>query len=320
MKLVVTGGAGFLGARLISTLLANPPPAGFPDFSSIVSVDLAPCPVNDPRVESVTGNIADPTFVESIITPDVAAIYHLAAVVSGQAEAEFDVGMAVNLDGTRTLLEAARKLPKPPRFVFASSLAVFGGKLPDVVPEDIAVLPQSSYGAQKAIGELLVNDFSRKGFIDGRVCRLPTIVVRPGKPNAAASSFASGIIREPLAGVESVCPVSTDTRLWISSPATVIRNLIHAGAVDGDRLEGRRTLNLPGICVTIADMLDSLERIGGAEARARVTLAEDERIKKIVLSWPGDFDVSRPLSLGFTRDQDFDSVVRSYQQDQGTGR
>jgi nucleoside-diphosphate-sugar epimerase len=316
MKLVVTGGAGFLGARLISTLLYAQPPAGFPQFASIVSVDLAPCPVDDPRVQSVTGNIADAAFISSVITPDVTAIYHLAAVVSGQAEAEFDVGMAVNLDGTRTLLEAARKLPNPPRFVFASSLAVFGGKLPDVVPEDIAVLPQSSYGAQKAMGELMVNDFSRKGFIDGRVCRLPTIVVRPGKPNAAASSFASGIIREPLAGVDSVCPVPTGTRLWLSSPATVIRNLIHAGAVDGAKLEGRRTLNLPGICVTVADMLDSLERIGGAEARARVTLAEDERIKKIVLSWPGDFDVSRPLSLGFTRDRDFDSVVQSYRQDQ----
>jgi D-erythronate 2-dehydrogenase len=141
-------------------------------------------------------------------------------------------------------------------------------------------------------------------------------VVRPGKPNAAASSFASGIIREPLAGVDSVCPVPTDTRLWLSSPATVIRNLIHAGAVDGDKLEGRRTLNLPGICVTVADMLTSLERIGGPEARAHVTLAEDERIKKIVVSWPGDFDVSRPLSLGFTRDRDFDSVVQSYRQDQ----
>ena len=316
MKLVVTGGAGFLGARLISTLLSGQPPAGFPQFSSIVSVDLAPCPVDDPRVQSVTGNIADAAFVNSIVTPDVTAIYHLAAVVSGQAEAEFDIGMAVNLDGTRTLLEAARKLPNPPRVVFASSLAVFGGKLPDVVPEDIAVLPQSSYGAQKAMGELMVNDFSRKGFIDGRVCRLPTIVVRPGKPNAAASSFASGIIREPLAGVDSVCPVPTGTRLWLSSPATVIRNLIHAGTLDGDKLEGRRTLNLPGLCVTVADMLDSLERIGGADARARVTLAEDERIKKIVLSWPGDFDVSRPLSLGFTRDRDFDSVVQSYRQDQ----
>ena len=317
MKLVVTGGAGFLGARLIGTLLSQGAAPGFPEFSSIVSADLAPCPVTDQRVRSVIGNIADKDFVESIVTPDVVAVYHLAAVVSGQAEADFDLGMAVNLDGTRTLLEACRRLPAPPRFVFASSLAVFGGKLPDLVPDDIAVMPQSSYGAQKAIGELLVNDFSRKGFVDGRVCRLPTIVVRPGKPNAAASSFASGIIREPLAGVESVCPVPAGTRLWISSPATVIANLMHAGSVEGARFEGHRTVNLPGLSVTVAEMLESLERVGGKEARARVGFREDDRVKNIVLSWPGDFDVSRGLSLGFRQDGDFDSVVRSHMGDHG---
>lgn len=317
MKLVVTGGAGFLGARLIGTLLSQGAATGFPEFSSIVSVDLAPCPVDDPRVRSVIGNIADKDFVDGVVTPDVAAVYHLAAVVSGQAEADFDLGMAVNLDGTRTLLEACRRLPAPPRFVFASSLAVFGGTLPDLVPDDIAVMPQSSYGAQKAIGELLVNDVSRKGFVDGRVCRLPTIVVRPGKPNAAASSFASGIIREPLAGVESVCPVPAGTRLWISSPSTVIANLIHAGSVDGARFGGHRTVNLPGLSVTVAEMLESLERVGGKEARARVSFREDDRIKAIVLSWPGDFDVSRGLSLGFGQDGDFDSVVRSHMSDHG---
>jgi nucleoside-diphosphate-sugar epimerase len=317
MKLVVTGGAGFLGARLIGTLLSQERPAGFPEFTSIVSVDLAACPVDDARVQSVTGDIADKAFIESVITPDVGAVYHLAAVVSGQAEADFDLGMAVNMAGTLTLLEACRKLPKPPRFVFASSLAVFGGKLPDLVPDDIAVMPQSSYGAQKAIGELLVNDFSRKGFVDGRVCRLPTIVVRPGKPNAAASSFASGIIREPLAGVDTVCPVPTGTRLWISSPDTVIANLIHAAAVEGSRFGDTRTVNLPGISVTVAEMLDGLEWVGGKDARARVTLAEDERIKRIVLSWPGDFDVTRGLSLGFTRDGGFDDVVRAHMRDHG---
>ncbi|EWY41906.1 hypothetical protein N825_18260 [Skermanella stibiiresistens SB22] len=317
MKLVVTGGAGFLGARLIGTLLSQERPAGFPEFTSIVSVDLAACPVDDARVQSVTGDIAGKAFIESVITPDVGAVYHLAAVVSGQAEADFDLGMAVNMAGTLTLLEACRKLPQPPRFVFASSLAVFGGKLPDLVPDDIAVMPQSSYGAQKAIGELLVNDFSRKGFVDGRVCRLPTIVVRPGKPNAAASSFASGIIREPLAGVDSVCPVPTGTRLWISSPDTVIANLIQAAVVEASRFGDTRTVNLPGISVTVAEMLDGLERVGGKDARARVTLAEDERIKRIVLSWPGDFDVTRSLSLGFTRDGDFDGVVRAHMRDHG---
>lgn len=313
MKIVVTGGAGFLGSRLIRTLLvkggATP---GLPAFTGIVSVDLAPCPVEDPRVTSVTGDIADPAFVRGIVGADTAAVYHLAAVVSGQAEADFDLGMRVNLDGTRTLLEACRALGTAPRFVFASSLAVFGGEMPEVVPEDMALMPQSSYGAQKAIGELLVNDYSRKGFVDGRVCRLPTIVVRPGKPNAAASSFASGIIREPLNGEASNCPVPRGTRMWLSSPDTVIGNLVHAIAVPGDALGIRRTLNLPGICVTVAEMLESLARVGGAEARARVTEEPEERIIRIVCSWPGDFDVSRPLALGFKRDSDFDSVVAQY--------
>lgn len=316
MKIIVTGGAGFLGTRLIKALLARAGQVeGLPAFESIVSVDLAPCAVDDPRVSSVTGNVSDPAFIRAAVTPDTVAVYHMAAVVSGQAEADFDLGMSVNLDGTRALLEACRALGTAPRFVFASSLAVFGGPMPEVVPEDLALLPQSSYGAQKAIGELLVGDYSRKGFIDGRVCRLPTIVVRPGKPNAAASSFASGIIREPLNGEASNCPVPPATRMWLSSPATVTDNLVHAIAVPGERLGGRRTLNLPGLCVTVAEMLASLERVGGPEARARVTEVPEQRIIDIVCSWPGDFDVSRPLALGFTRDGDFDAVVRQYKEE-----
>jgi nucleoside-diphosphate-sugar epimerase len=220
--------------------------------------------------------------------------------------------MQINVDATRALLEACRHLPKPPRLVFTSSLAVFGGPMPEVVPEDMVLMPQSSYGAEKAIGELLVGEYTRKGFVDGIVCRLPTISVRPGKPNSAASSFVSGIIREPLAGLPSECPVPVDTRLWISSPDLAVKNLVRAGALDEAKLGIRRTLNLPGICVTAAQMLDSLERLGGKAARARVSLCEVPRIMAIVCSWPGAFDVSRPLALGFEADANFDAIMKQY--------
>lgn len=313
MKILVTGGAGFLGARLIEALLAPTASDLLPPGASLVSVDLAPCPINDPRVVSHTGDICDPAFIKSLIGPETCLVYHLAAIVSGQAEADFDLGMRVNFDATRALLEACRQQAQAPRFVFASSLAVFGGPMPEQVPEELAPLPQSSYGAQKAMAELLINDYSRKGFIDGRVCRLPTISVRPGKPNAAASSFASGILREPLAGEMSNCPVPLDTRMWLSSPQTVVDNLVHAARLDGQALGLRRTLNLPGISVRVSEMLDSLARVGGEAARARVSFEPDERIQRIVCSWPGDFDIQRPLQLGFRGDADFDSVVRAHQ-------
>ncbi len=252
----------------------------------------------------------------AIVDDDVDVVYHLAAVLSGQSEVEFDLGMQVNVDATRSLLEACRRLEKVPRFIFTSSLAVFGGDVPDVVPEDMVLLPQSSYGAEKAIGELLVSEYSRRGFIDGIVCRLPTISVRPGRPNSAASSFVSGIIREPLSGIESVCPVPLDSRLWISSPGTAIRNLLHAAGLPSSAVDGRRTLNLPGLCITASDMLDSLERLGGAAARARVRCEPDQRIIDIVCSWPGAFDVSRSLRLGFKTDHDFDAVVRQFMAEQ----
>lgn len=310
MKVLVTGGAGFLGSRVIAALLEGKGP--MPRVDRVVSADLAACPVADPRVESRVGSIADPAFVAAALDPDVDVVYHLAAVLSGQSEAEFDIGMQINVDATRALLEACRKLPKPPRLIFTSSLAVFGGPMPEVVPEDLVLMPQSSYGAEKAIGELLVGEYTRKGFVDGIVCRLPTISVRPGKPNSAASSFVSGIIREPLAGQPSECPVPVATRLWISSPDMAVRNLVRAGALDGGKLGIRRVLNLPGITVTAADMLDSLERLGGKPARALVSLAEVPRIMAIVCSWPGAFDVSRPLALGFEADESFDAIMKQY--------
>jgi len=310
MKILVTGAAGFLGSRLTGALLAGGP--GLPEVSTLVAVDIAAGRIDDPRVVWKIGTITDDQFTRSIVEPDVDAVYHLAAVVSGQAEAEFDLGMRVNVDATRALLEACRRLEKPPRVVFASSLAVFGGALPAIVPDDVAVVPQSSYGSEKAIAELLVHEYSRKGFVEGIACRLPSVTVRPGPPNAAASSFVSGIIREPLAGLDTICPVPLDTRLWITSPALVTANLVHAFRVQASTLEDRRAVNLPGLSVTPQEMLDSLERVAGAEVRARVRCEPDRRITDIVCTWPGAFDASRALRLGFSADRDVDAVVRQF--------
>ena len=310
MKILVTGAAGFLGRRLTAALLTGAP--GLPAVSKLVAVDTVACPIDDPRVDRKTGTITDGHFTSSIVEADVDAVYHLAAVVSGQAEAEFDLGMRVNVDATRALLEACRCLETPPRFIFASSLAVYGGILPAIVPDDAAVVPQSSYGAEKAIAELLVQEYSRRRFVDGIVCRLPTVAVRPGAANAAASSFVSGIIREPLAGIDTVCPVPLDTRLWITSPELVTANLVHAFRVQASTLEDRRAVNLPGLSVTPQEMLDSLERVAGAEVRARVRCEPDRRITDIVCTWPGAFDASRALRLGFSADRDVDAVVRQF--------
>ncbi len=313
MKVIVTGGAGFLGSRVIRQLLAALDRGDAPvAYDTIVSLDLAPCPVGDPRVTSHVGDIGDPEVLAEVVGTDTVGVYHLAAVLSGGSEVDFDLAMRVNVDGTRALLEACRAGGTVPRFVFTSSLAVFGGPMPDAVPETLASMPESTYGAFKAIGELLVNEYSRKGFVDGRVLRLPTISVRPGKPNSAASSFASGIIREPLNGEASVCPVPLDTRMWLSSPDAAVTNLVHAFFVDGAELGTWRTINVPGVSVTVAAMLDALKEVGGADAHALVSYDEDPRIMDIVCSWPGDFDVERPLALGFVRDASFIDAVRQY--------
>jgi len=306
MKVLVTGAAGFLGSRLVKALLDDK------QVLTVIAADMHACPIEDGRIDRRIGSVGEAGFVRSIITDDIDVVYHLAAVLSGQAEAEFDLGMQINVDATRRLLEACRGMAKPPRFVFTSTVAVFGGPTPEVVPEDFVVVPQSSYGTEKAIAELLVTEYSRRGFIDGVVCRLPTIAIRPGAPNSALSSFVSGIIREPLAAVESVCPVPLDTRLWICSPDVLTANLVHAGRLDTSALGLRLAINLPGLSVTPAQMLDSLERYGGAAARARVRCEPDPAIMRIVCTWPGAFDISRALGLGFTVDRDVDSIVRQF--------
>jgi len=310
MRILVTGGAGFLGQQLVRALVARSD--GVPPFSSIVAADLAAGVFVDPRVEYRVGSMTDPAFVRAIVEPDVGLVFHLAAVLSGQSEAEFDLGLAVNFDATRLLLERCRSLGGAPRLVFTSSIAVYGGRLPAVVPEDMSLRPDLSYGAEKAMTELLILDYARRGFISAVVCRVPTVAIRPGAPNSALSSFVSGIVREPMAGVASVCPVPLDARIWITSPAVVIQNLMHAARVPGDAFGGQYTVNLPGITATPREMLDSLERVGGVAARALVSCAPDARITSAVMSWPGAFDVSRALGLGFQQDRDVEAIVRQY--------
>ncbi len=325
MRIVITGGAGFLGQRLAHRLLERgsltDARGQSREIAQIVLLDVVPATLPaDPRLANVAGDLADPTIVERAVTRDTDTIFHLAAVVSGQAEADFDIGMRVNLDATRLLLERCRRLAAPPKFVFTSSLAVFGGPVPDPVTDDAPVTPQASYGAQKLIGEYLVYDMTRKGFIDGRSLRLPTVTVRPGKPNKAASSFASGIIREPLAGVDAICPVAPATRMWVQSPRAVIENLIIGHEAPAASFAHTRSVNVPGICVPVADMVAALRKVAGDAVADRVKWIYDPVIDKIVATWPANFAPKLGPSLGMKADTDFESIVRAYVADDMPGK
>ncbi len=317
MQVVVTGAAGFLGRRLISALLRcdtiTDSAGSSGPVERILAFDVtAPAGFEDERVVPVVGDIADPSQIARLIDAGTTSVFHLAAIVSGQAEADFDLGMRVNLDAMRVLLERIRAVGRCAKLVTTSSVAVFGGALPDILPDSQVWQPQSSYGTQKAINDLLLNDYSRRGYLDGRSLRMPTIVVRPGKPNQAASSFASGIIREPVHGVEAVCPVAAETVLWLMSPEQAIRNILHGHELPAETLGARRVINMPGLSVTVSAMLAALRRVCGDAAADRVAMHPDPAIEAIVNSWPGNFEVGYAKSLGFTSDPDFETVVRSF--------
>ncbi|MDD9210378.1 D-erythronate dehydrogenase [Aeromonas dhakensis] len=305
MQIIITGGGGFLGQKLARALLHSSLP-----FSELLLVDIQEPPaLADPRVRCLQADLTAPGVAESLISEHTAVVYHLAAIVSSHAEQDFDLGWQVNLDTTRSLLEACRHTRPGIRFIFTSSLAVYGGPLPELVNDGTALTPTSSYGAQKAMGELLVNDYSRKGYVDGLALRLPTICVRPGKPNRAASSFVSSIIREPLQGENALCPVSPELRFWLSSPATVVANFLLAATLPrGDA----RSINLPGISVTVGEMLTALTQAGGQVARDRVQFAADPAIERIVASWPGRIDNQRATALGFMADRTFAEIIDSF--------
>jgi len=320
MKVFISGGGGFIGYRLARRLLERGTLGG-PDgkqaaISQIKLFDAAFPPQPDPRLVCVAGDVADPAAIERALDADTAAVFHLAAVVSGGAEADFDLGYRVNLDGMRLVLERCRRLARPPRVVFASSVAAFGGSLPDVLDDSTTPNPQTSYGAQKVIGEYLVTDFTRKGFIDGRSLRLPTIVVRPGKPNLAASSFASSIFREPLNGVAAECPVPETTGIWLLSPRKVVEAFVHAHELASSAWGVNRVVNLPGITVTVKEGVEALRRVAGEAVAARVQYRPEARIQAIVQTWPVRFRTPRAVAMGFTADPDIETVLRGYVEDE----
>jgi D-erythronate 2-dehydrogenase len=322
MKILITGGGGFLGFKLAKALLARGQLGG-KSIASITLLDGAfpPAAAQEPRQDAklrmVTGDVSDAKTLAQVCPPDTGAVFHLAAVVSGAAESDFDLGMRVNLKGMELLLETMRRCAKPPRLVYTSSVAAFGGQLPAVLDDATIANPQTSYGAQKVIGEYLVTDYSRKGFLDGRSLRLPTIVVRAGKPNAAASSFASGIIREPLNGLTSECPVAPATGVWLLSPRRVVEAFIHAWELPAEAWDTQRWLNLPGITATVAQMIEALRRVAGDAVARRVVYQPDARIQAIVKTWPVNFRTPRALAMGFKPDADVDSIIRDYIADEG---
>jgi len=263
----------------------------------------------------VTGQIHDADLVRRLITPDTGAVFHFAAVVSAGAEKDFDLGYRVNLDGTRNVLEACRALGTKPRVVFTSSIAVYGGDLPERLGDDQPLTPQTSYGVQKAMGEMLVADYTRKGFVDGRSLRLPTIVVRPGKPNLAASTFASSIIREPLAGQEAICPVRPDNWMPLLSPRKTVEAFVRAHDLPSSDWGWNRSLTLPSLDATVQDMADALRRVAGEEAYRRIKWQPDPMIQKIVDGWPRKLASTRAKAMGFTTDPSIDALIEAHIED-----
>ena len=316
MKLLITGGAGFVGSRLARALLARGNLGGTKIDRLLLADQVAPAAdlAADPRVEVRVGPLL--SQCADFAGDRFDGVFHLASAVSGECEADFELGLRSNLDTTRALLDALRAAGNAPRLLFSSSVAVFGPDpgvpLPDVVADDTLPAPQTSYGAQKLVCEHLIADYTRKGFLDGRAARLMTVTVRPGRPNGAASSFFSGIIREPLAGVESVCPVDPDVSHPVSSPARTIDGLIKVYEADRAALGGRLALNLPALNVRVSQMLAALEQVAGKTVRARVRFEKDPTIVRIVAGWPKGASAARAARLGLAPAPEFATIIREY--------
>lgn len=314
MKVLVIGAAGMIGKKLVDKLLDIGALSGR-KITSICAFDVvAPTfeSLSDITVDCQVGDLSEPEQAEKLLTEKPDVIFHLAAIVSGEAETDFDKGYRINLDAVQYLFSAIRAQHYMPRVVYASSIAVFGAPFDDPIGDDFHLTPLTSYGTQKAIGELLLADYTRKGIFDGVGLRFPTIVVRPGRPNLAASGFFSNIIREPLAGKQAILPVPRSVKHWMASPASAAGFCVHAAEIDGDLIGPRRNLTLPGIAVTVGEMIEALERIAGPETVKLIKEQPDEAIMTIVKNWPREFDASRALALGFVCDASFDAIIQAH--------
>lgn len=320
VHILVLGAAGMLGGKLTARLARDGALGGEP-VRRLTLVDVVELPREHAGaidVEAIVADLAEPGVADELVSSRPDVIFHLAAVVSGEAEANLEKGYRVNLDGTRLLLEAVRRVGGGyrPRLVFASSIAVFGAPFPEVIGDEFCTAPLTSYGTQKAIAELLLNDYSRRGFVDGVGIRLPTICVRPGPPNRAASGFFSGIVREPLDGREAALPVPEQTRHWFASPRAAVGFLLHAATLDTGALGDRRCLTMPGVSATVADEIEALRAVAGEEAVALIRREPDPTVLRIVAGWPGRFDARRARELGFRAEADFDEIVRVHVEDE----
>jgi nucleoside-diphosphate-sugar epimerase len=322
-SVLAIGAAGMVGAKLTRRLMADGSLAGRRiDKLTLVDQVAATAPEGPPfAVDVRAADLSAPGVAETVIASRPDVIFHLAAIVSGEAEADFDKGYRVNLDGTRFLFEAIRKTGGGyrPRVIFTSSIAVFGAPFPEAIGDEFFSTPLTSYGTQKAIDELLLSDYTRRGFMDGIGIRLPTICVRPGKPNKAASGFFSGIIREPLAGQEAVLPVPETVRHWHASPRSAVGFLIHAAGLDGNSLGARRNLTMPGVSATVAEQIAALRKVAGDTVAARIRREPDATIMKIVGGWPRNFAPERALSLGFRAERTFEEIIRVHIEDELAG-
>jgi D-erythronate 2-dehydrogenase len=322
MKVLIIGGAGMIGRKLAERL-AREGAVGGKAISKLTLYDVVPgaAPVGAKMpVDIATGDLPAAGEAEKLIADRPDVVFHLAAIVSGEAEQDFDKGYRINMDGTRLLLEAIRTAGHKPRLVFASSIAVFGAPFPDAIGDEFFNTPLTSYGTQKNICELLISDYSRKGFVDGLSIRLPTICVRPGKPNKAASGFFSNIMREPLAGEEAVLPVSESVMHWHASPRAAVGFLLHAAALDLAKVGPRRALTMPGLAVTVGEQIAALRKVAGDKVVARIRRQPDPFIEAIVAGWPRNFTPKRALALGFKADASFEDIVRHHIEDELGGK